>query len=145
MRFSDNGVTVYGPLEEDAVIAAWPKVEPMMCDALARGGWKLSVEDLIGEIAQGELGVYVVEDDETGELLAALACEIQEHPQVQVFNIAFCAGRDLHRWAHLFGAMEAEAARLGCPIVRITGRPGWGRVFPDYREVHRVFERKVVE
>lgn len=144
MRCSANGVSVFGPLEEDAAVDAWPKIEGYLSDALERDGWKLGPADLLQQVAEGLTGLYVIEDDETGEILGAVAAEVQEYQRVTVFNIAFCGGRDLYRWAGLLAAMEQEAVRLGCPIVRITGRPGWGRVFPDYSEVHRVFERKVM-
>lgn len=144
MRCSANGVSVYGPLEEGAVIDAWPKVEAWLSAALDRDGMKLRSDDVLEQIAQGLLGLYLIEVDESGELLGVVACEVQEYPNAQVFNIAYCGGKDLYRWAGLLGAMEAEAVRLGCETLRITGRAGWGRIFPDYREINRVFERKVV-
>ena len=144
MRCSANGVTVSGPLVEDEVQNVWPKVDELLNAALERDGSKILPVDLLLQIAEGLMGLYVVTDDESGEILGALACEAQEYPRSQVFNIAYCGGKDLYRWAGLLGAMEAEAVRLGCDTVRITGRPGWGRIFPDYREMNRVFERKVV-
>lgn len=144
MRFSDNGVSIYGPLEEGDVIDTWPKVEGFLSMALDRDGWKLNSEDLLEQVAQGLIGLYVIEEDE-GRILGAVAAEVQEYPRSMVFNIAYCGGVELHRWAGLLGAMESEAVRLGCDTVRITGRPGWGRVYPDYHEINRVFERRVVE
>lgn len=144
MHSSDNGVSVVGPLTEEGVRDVWPKVEAYLSDALAREDWKLRPEDLLGQIADGLVGMYAIWDDETGEILGAVCCESFEYPRSNVFNVAVCGGKDLYRWAHLMGAIEEEAVRLGCDTVRISGRPGWGRVFPDYREVHRVFERKVV-
>lgn len=138
------GTTLTGPLDEDRVMDAWPKVEAFIDSAIAREGWKYTTGDILQQIGEGQLGLYIVTDDETGEILAAIACEVQEYPRRNVFNIAFCGGRDLYRWAGLLGQLEADAVRFGCDTVSITGRPGWGRVFPDYAEVHRVFERKVV-
>ena len=143
MPSSDSATSLIGPLEEQGVRDAWPKVEGFIREALERDGWKVRPSDLMQQIASGEIGLYVVRD-EGGEILGAVACEVQEYPNANVFNIAYCGGHELHRWAHLLGNLEAEAARYGCETVRITGRAGWGRVFPDYHEVQRVFERKVV-
>ena len=145
MRFSDNGVTLEGPLDEDGVVDVWPKAETMLCDALDRDGCKLLPIDLLQQISEGLMGLYVVRDDVTGELLSAIACEAQEYPRSMVFNIAYCGGRDLHRWAGLLGALEAEAARLGCDTVRITGRPGWARIFPDYQAKARADAGLVID
>ena len=144
MRFSVNDVSIRGPLGESEVFDVWPKAEAMFDAALQRDGWKLTTADLLSQVSEGLVGIYLIEDEETGELLAVLAVEVQEYPQSNVLNLAYCGGHDLYRWAGLLGAMESEAARLGCDTVRITGRPGWGRIFPDYSEAHRVFERKVV-
>lgn len=144
MDNESHGVAVVGPLEEAAVMDAWPKVEGFLADALERDDWKVRPADLLNQIAAGVMGLYVVRDFSTGDTLAALACEVQEYPNASVFNIAYLGGRDLYRWANLLGEMEREAVRLGCDTLRITGRPGWGRIFPDYREINRVFERRVV-
>ena len=140
----DAGVSVVGPLNEEAVRDAWPKVVGYLAEALDRDGGKMLPGDVLKQIAEGLLGLYTVLDFATGEILAAVVCEVQEYPQESVFNVAYCGGRELYRWAHLLGEMEREAARLGCQVVRITGRAGWGRVFPDYHEVSRIFERRVV-
>lgn len=144
MRSSDDAVRVIGPLQEDAVRDAWPKVEAYLAAALERDGWKQGVEDVLADVASGQSGFYVVQDFESGDILAAVVCDSVEYPRSTVLNIGLLGGRDLYRWAHLLGWFEAEAARLGCDTVRISGRPGWGRIFPDYHESHRVFERKVV-
>jgi hypothetical protein len=137
-------VAIVGPLDEAGVKDAWPKVELYLVDALERDGWKLHPGDLLQQISEGLMGLYVIRDEEDGELMGAIAVEVQEYPNSQVFNIAYCGGRFLHRWAHLLGHLESDAANLGCDTVRISGRPGWGRVFPEYREVFRAFERKVL-
>lgn len=144
MRSSANGTTVEGPLDEEAIRDVWSQAQPYLAKALERDGYKLEPADLLEQIATGLMGMYVITDDDTGEMVGAVACEVQEYPQSQVFNIAYCGGRELHRWAPLLGALEAEAARFGCDTVRITGRPGWGRVYPDYQEACRIYERKVL-
>lgn len=144
MRCSADGVTLEGPLDEEAMRDVWPKALEYVTAALERDGFKSLPADFLEDVATGVLGFYSLTDDETDELLGFVACEVQGYPQADVFNIAYCGGKDLHRWAGLFPNLEAEAARLGCDTVRITGRAGWGKVYPDYREVSRVFERKVL-
>jgi hypothetical protein len=143
MRCSVNGVSVEGPLGEEEVADVWPKAEPMLSAALETDG-VLTTNDLFAQMSDGLWGLYIVKDDETGEVLGAVCCEVQQWPLGDVFNIAHCGGHSLHRWAGLLGALESEAVRLGCETVRIEGRKGWGAIYPDYREVKRVFERRVV-
>lgn len=141
---TQTGVSLVGPLDREAVEKLWPVCAPLLAQALERDGWKLKPEQLLAQIAEGLVGLYVVEDFATAEVLAALACEVCEYPNAQVFSVSYLGGRDAHRWVHLIADVEREAVRLGCHVVRIPGRKGWGRVFPDYAEVHRVFEREVM-
>jgi hypothetical protein len=122
----------------------WPQCEPLLEKALERDGWKLTPDQLLDQICSGLMGLYVVTDLSTAEVLAAAACEALEYPNANVFSIAYLGGREAHRWAHMIGLLEQEAVDLGCHVVRIPGRKGWARVFPEYREVHRVFEREVI-
>lgn len=138
------GARVRGPIEREELISVWPKIESFISDALARDGWKSTLDSFLIDVADGVLGVYVVEDEESSEVIGFVAAEVQEYPQTNVFHLAYCGGVQLWRWAELIGSMEAEGARRGCQIVRISGRPGWGRVFPDYREVFRAYERRIV-
>lgn len=133
-----------GPMDGDAVVDLWPMVEPMLIPALEREGWKLKPDQLFRQIADGLMGLYVVQDFQKGEIVAAMACEVQEYPNALVFSIGYCGGHDLETWVHLIADFEAEAKRLGCHVLRIGGRKGWGRIFPDYREVLRIYERELV-
>lgn len=145
MRCSANGVTLRGPVSDSEIVDVWPKAEAYLAAALERDGWKMHPEDVLKDLSDGVAGLYIIEDDVTGDLIGALTCESMEYPHSSVFVIGVCGGRELYRWAGLMGAMEQEAARLGCDTVRISGRKGWGAVFPDYTEMHRVFERRIVQ
>lgn len=140
----EDAVRLSGPLNGEGVAKLWPQCEPLLASALERDAWKLKPDQLLTQIADGLMGLYVVHDFASGELLAALACEVQDYPNARVFVVAYCGGHDAHRWAQLIGDVEREAARLGCHVVRIPGRKGWGRVFPEYRETYRVFEREIL-
>lgn len=138
-------VRLLGPLPQEAMEAIWPKAEHLLLPALEHEGWKMKPDQLHDAIASGSMGLYVAHDFATGEVLAALVAEAQEYPNAQVFSLAYCGGEQMERWAHLISALEQEAVRLGCHIVRIPGRKGWGHIFPDYREVMRVYEREIVQ
>ena len=140
---TEEATRVIGPLDANGFNHYWPKVEQFLTDALQHEGFKLKPQQLAGQITEGLMGLYVVLDMAHGEVLGALACEVAEYPNENVFVIAYCGGRDLYRWANLIGEMEREAIRLDCRTVRIPGRKGWGKVFPDYRETYRVYERKL--
>jgi hypothetical protein len=140
----EESTRLIGPLDGDAARLHWSECESLLSPALARDGWKITGDQLREQIASGLVGLYVVEDFATGSMLAALACEVLDFPNRKVFSVAYCGGHDAYRWAHLIRAIEEEAAKYGCQVVRIPGRKGWGRVFPEYREVQRIFEREVV-
>ena len=103
----------------------WPQIEGFILPALERDDWKMKPNQLLDKLADGEMGLYTAIDLKTGETFGALVAEVLEYPNASVFSLAYCGGRELHRWVHLIYDIEAEAARKGCHIVRIPGRKGW--------------------
>jgi hypothetical protein len=129
------------PTGQEGLDKLLPIVIPMLAPSLAQDGWKVGVEDLRGLLESGGMELWICQDTETLEVIAALATEIHDYPRARVFSLAFCGGKDMERWAPWIDALEGIAAARGCTHVRIPGRKGWGRVFEGYREVHRIYEK----
>jgi len=130
-----------GPIWKDRLDEFLPLAIPFLAPALAADGNKVGVEDLRGLCESGGMQLWVCRDAVSKEVVAALVTEVLEYPRGMVFSLAFCGGEQVERWAPWIAFFEDLAKTGGCMAMRIPGRKGWGRVFPEYEERFRVFEK----
>lgn len=45
----------------------------------------------------------------------------------------------------ILSRLENVAHAMNCDAIRIVGRKGWGRIFSDFKEVNRVFDKVIRE
>jgi hypothetical protein len=58
-------------------------------------------------------------------------------------TIVACGGRERARWLPLKAELEKFAKAEGCTAIRIHGRRGWAREFPDYRLTRILLEKEL--
>lgn len=76
-------------------------------------------------------------------ILSVTTTKIVDTPTKRLCVITSCAGSDVREWHHFIADIERYAAQQGCHAVRIMGRPGWKRVFPDYHEPWICLEKQL--
>ena len=130
-----------GPIGLDRMNEVLSAVIPMLAPAFEADNWKVGVDDLRQMLTSGGFQLYIAFDVVRQEILAALVTEILQYPKAKVFSMAFCGGAELERWAPWIVGLEDLAREAGCRYTRIAGRRGWGRVFTDYQETHRIYEK----
>lgn len=69
--------------------------------------------------------------------------EIVCYPKAKVLRLSFLMGNGLHRLRSLVSFLDTLASSLGCPIIEVTGRPGFSRYLTGYSEVTRTWVRRV--
>src|SRR5512139_2654679 len=113
----------------DQLDALWPEAGPLLALAL-RLNRCLDLEDVHDYIRCGSMDLLVVLDDETHELVAALATEIVDYPKLRSLRIVLSGGKDnrLLEWMDdMHALIEEGAKRAGCAVLEIIGRGGWTR------------------
>lgn len=76
-------------------------------------------------------------------ILAAAVTKLVTVPGKKLGVITCVAGRDLHRWQHFIRDLERYFKAEGCTHVRMHGREGWKRIFPDYHEPWATLEKVI--
>jgi hypothetical protein len=73
---------------------------------------------------------------------AAVVTQLVDHPDTgRTCWVVACGGSDLNEWHHLLGRIEQFARDESCSRIRMSGRKGWARVFPDYRQPFITLEK----
>ena len=123
----------------DRVAEMWPHVVGFFSAATDRcGDW--TIETLREQVDTGAL-LWVVHDGETVRA-AAVTRLLKEARQGLTCHIVACGGAG-GDWPSRIATLESYAAEEGCRAVRLDGRKGWSRVFPDYGTAWVTLEKRL--
>ena len=134
-------------VEPAHIDAVWPEAGPLLARAL-RLNRCLDLEDVESFVRAGSMDLLVVIDDDTQELVAALATEICSYPKLRSLRIVLAGGNDnrLMEWLDdMHALIEEGARRAGCAVLEIVGRGGWTRRLKGkgYTEVFVTIQKPV--
>jgi hypothetical protein len=121
----------------------WPRVSPLLRNAVARTGLSAFAEIEHG-ILHGDALLWLAMSGGNGLAIdAAASTLLQQTDAGKVCVITACGGKDMASWLPLIAGIEDYARTEDCHAVRIYGRKGWLRVLDGYRATHVVMERRL--
>lgn len=116
-------------IDRDHLARVWPLVSHWIENAVGKcGDW--TEETIRAELDRGECLLWILWD---GQARAACVTKLVIVPKRgKICTIVACGGDQVIPWSVAFTPIEKYAKYSGCVSMRIEGRPGWKRVFPDY-------------
>lgn len=133
-------------MQRQALAAAWRDFGAFIELAIKESNGEWTAIGLMSALDEGRAQLYVTVDAQV-QPLAFCVCEIWRFPageeDIQIFVMTLAGGRDLGVWAKLKSLLEREAIKRGCTRLRIIGRPGWERTYPDMRRIAVVLEKSL--
>jgi len=132
---------IYEQYEVEGVLPKWveefKRCEKWISDALEYSHGTHNLEDLLHDVANGNLSLWAGED-------CALIMQITQYPRAKMAH-CFLAGGNIEGIAAIEVGITAWAKGLGCNGITLMGRPGWARSFLskigyDCRQVNMVKE-----
>lgn len=111
---------------------AWHQIEPMMADVLVLAGTH-KPEDVRKRLLSGQAQLWVQYDDGVD---AFLVTEFEPYPQVTILNIWLMAAKKDKKveWEKLKEEINRFAAVNNCPVIKVIGREGFARIFPEAKK-----------
>lgn len=122
----------------------WPHVSAFIEEAFWHERGDDSAEIVLADLQAERALLWIVWDDDDKQIIAAATTKLLHVRGGLVCLITSCCGNDLHRWQQCILEIEIYAKAEGCSRVRIDGRLGWRRYFPDYRERWVVLEKTLI-
>jgi hypothetical protein len=118
----------------------WPLVSHLIRAAMRKG--RISeFADVERAVLDGLQLLWVAAD--TSAIWAAAVTQLGYANGEKFCTIVACGGRERARWLPLKGELETFAKAEGCAAIRIHGRRGWAREFPDYRLTRILLEKQL--
>lgn len=112
---------------QDELARLWHAVEPLLKRATDRSQCYEPI-DLLRLAMAGQMGIWLVERE--GEIVAALACKIEQYPRRRILEMLFCGGTRMRDWLPAAVPFFDDVARnAGCDAIACMGRAGWARAW----------------
>jgi hypothetical protein len=120
------------------VSRVWPLVAHLIRAAMRKG--RISeFADVEEAVLAGTQLLWVAADRQA--IWAAAVTQLSRANGETFCTIVACGGRERARWLPLKAELEKFAKAEGCAAIRIHGRRGWAREFPDYRLTRILLEK----
>lgn len=116
------------------IVEIWPHVEAFLSAALWRSPDGDKPADALQELRDKRLLLWVVWAQEDTAILAAATTRLIDISRGRICVITACGGRELERWKQFIAEIEKFARAEGCVELRMMGRKGWVRMFPEFSE-----------
>lgn len=111
----------------------WPHVKKHLRRALSMQGKMYTLESIKEMMERKALALWVMVDDETGDVVAASTTRIIEYPECRAMAIDWIGGRRMKEWLpQLAQIMDAYAKDHGCSHIEGGGRAGWVKALAPY-------------
>jgi hypothetical protein len=118
----------------------WPLVSHLIRAAMRKG--RISeFADVERAVRDGLQLLWVAADRQA--IWAAAVTQLSSANGEKFCTIVACGGRARARWLPLKAELETFAKAEGCAAIRIHGRRGWAREFPDYRLTRILLEKEL--
>lgn len=117
----------------------WPLVSHLIREAMHRGGGDYT--DVAQTTLSGEKLLWLAVDEEA--IWAAAVTGLHVEKKHRFCCIWACGGKERTRWLDMELEIEKHAKAEGCESMRIYGRRGWLKEFPDYKHVHTLIEKRL--
>lgn len=113
----------------DGVKALWPTVAPMLAPAVRHTAGRSDLRALFEELSDQRQLLWVVLDDTTNTLAAALTTREAHYARRHTLVVDFVGGRGMRSWIRLVSdTFRAYARDAGLSGVEMCGRRGWAKV-----------------
>lgn len=123
-------------VDPDRVKEVWPRCKLFIEKAFTR----LPLSDfavLEEDILEKQALLWLVCDDRS--IRMAIVTRLYKNH----CEISACGGSHLKESIHLLARIEQYARDEGVKSIRITGRKGWGRILPDYKQRAVILEKEL--
>lgn len=128
-------------LEVDQVDRAWDACAPILQRAIDRSEGYYDIDDLYQAVKKGHQDLWVMFDE---EILLAGTTRLVHYPNKSVLEVLFVATKDndsVDDFRSMMSQIEEWAKEQGAESTAFAARPGWKKLFPDFKLQHTLMTK----
>lgn len=121
----------------------WLKTRRMIIASTKRSFGKYEGIDILKELMNGRMNLWVAEDSEDGVVRGLAITEIVQYPRMKVCKVLCCTGSKMMDWVHYLLEIEFWAKKNGCRSIEPVCRLGWTKTLKKmgYEPRHMLMEK----
>lgn len=138
-----SNIVSLGSLEgvaPEAVLAVWPKIGPMLADAINRDTGAFGLQDVFHRVINKHMQLWVYLNN---GVKACCITQIENRSSGRVCVVYYAAGGYMNEWKHFDEGLGNWAKSHGCVALEALGRPGWERVLKGWNKVAIVMRKEL--
>ena len=122
---------------------AWPVVRSYLMSAVERSSGKLTEMNIFDLTTSGKWQLWVYWSG--SECLAACITRLELHSSgSKSLEVIIASGVERDKWQRIAVETWKKFAKAeGCNLLELIARPGWERVFPEFRKTHVMLEMRI--
>ena len=118
----------------------WPELVPLIKEVLKKHEKDYTLESIKEMLLNQEVQLWTSYNE---QIEAFVLTHIAIYPKHKICDIFMCGGSNLGNWLGFMKNIEAWAKSIDCKSVRIQGRIGWKKKFPDFKQTRIIMEKEL--
>lgn len=130
-------------LPPETVPTLWHLLRPRIMSVVERSSGRITEETVCSVLCLGQWQCWTAWDGD--KLIAVVVTRLRPDPSgIKVLEAIGASGDDRGKWQRLAADELEKFARIEeCTIFEMWARPGWERVFPDFKKTHVLLEKRL--
>lgn len=130
-------------LPPDTIDALWPAIRPRIVSGVERSSGRLTEKAAFDLLRSGQWQCWTYW--EGAKCMAVVVTRLNfESSGIKTLEAIMASGDNRDRWQRLaVDTLKRFAKAEGCQLFELIARPGWERVFTEFKKTHVMLEWKV--
>lgn len=122
----------------------WERIAKLLVPVMRRAEVDNTLEDVQQFLRTGSMQAWHVDWNTIVITAIQPFGASAQQPTKRVCQIVYCAGEGMEEWLEpVVTHLKTWAGSMGCQVLRISGRRGWTRVLPEFKETCTTLETDI--
>lgn len=135
--------TKFFQLPKETIEPLWGIIRPRVMSAVERSSGRLTERNAFDLLSSGEWQCWTFWED--SKCLAVVITKLSlESSGMKTLEAFIASGDDREKWQRVaVDHLKDFAKSEGCGLFEMLTRPGWERVFPEFKKTHVMLEYRL--
>lgn len=131
-------------LPPDTIDALWPAIRQRIVSGVERSSGRLTEKAVFDLLCAGEWQCWTYWEGPKCMAVVVTKIQFAKCTGQKTLEAIMASGDNRERWQRLaVDTLKRFAKVEGCKLLELYARPGWERVFPEFKKTHVMLEFRI--